>query len=152
MFTSVQPQIADELAQIRAEGLFKNERVITSPQRAAIMVANGTPVLNMCANNYLGLADDPRIIGAAKDALNIWGYGMASVRFICGTQEVHKQLERRISVPRHRRHDLVLLVLRRQRRAVRDCAWRAGRGDQRRAQPRLHHRRSAIVQSPALPL
>jgi len=97
MFSSVAPQVADELAQIRAEGLFKSERVIASPQRASIVVADGTSVLNMCANNYLGLADDPRIITAAKDALNIWGYGLASVRFICGTQQVHKLLERRIS-------------------------------------------------------
>jgi glycine C-acetyltransferase len=97
MFSSVAPQIADELGQIREQGLFKNERVITSPQRASIVVAGGEQVLNLCANNYLGLADDSRIIHAAKDALNRWGFGMASVRFICGTQEVHKQLERRIS-------------------------------------------------------
>jgi glycine C-acetyltransferase len=97
MFSSVAPQIADELGQIREQGLFKNERVITSPQRASIVVAGGEQVLNLCANNYLGLADDPRIIDAAKDALNRWGFGMASVRFICGTQDVHKQLERRIS-------------------------------------------------------
>lgn len=97
MFSSVQPQIADELGQIRADGLFKEERVIASPQRASIVVADGTQVLNLCANNYLGLADDPRIVQAAKDALDRWGYGMASVRFICGTQDVHKQLEHRIS-------------------------------------------------------
>jgi len=97
MFSSVAPQIADELGQIREQGLFKNERVITSPQRASIVVAGGEQVLNLCANNYLGLADDSRIIHAAKDALNRWGFGMASVRFICGTQDVHKQLERRIS-------------------------------------------------------
>src|SRR5713226_2449418 len=97
MFSSVAPQIAEELGQIREQGQFKNERVITSPQRASIVVAGGEQVLNLCANNYLGLADDPRIIDAAKDALNRWGFGMASVRFICGTQDVHKQLERRIS-------------------------------------------------------
>jgi glycine C-acetyltransferase len=97
MFSSVAPQIADELGQIREQGLFKNERVITSPQRASIVVAGGEQVLNLCANNYLGLADDPRVVDAAKDALNRWGFGMASVRFICGTQDVHKQLERRIS-------------------------------------------------------
>src|SRR6266849_5573239 len=97
MFSSVAPQIAEELGQIREQGLFKNERVITSPQRASIVVAGGEQVLNLCANNYLGLADDPRIIDAAKDALNRWGFGMASVRFICGTQDVHKQLERLIS-------------------------------------------------------
>ena len=97
MFSSVAPQIADELGEIREQGLFKNERVITSPQRASIVVAGGEQVLNLCANNYLGLADDPRVVDAAKDALNRWGFGMASVRFICGTQDVHKQLERRIS-------------------------------------------------------
>jgi glycine C-acetyltransferase len=97
MFSSVTPQIADELGQIREQGLFKNERVITSPQRANIVVAGREQVLNLCANNYLGLADDPRVVDAAKDALNRWGFGMASVRFICGTQDVHKQLERRIS-------------------------------------------------------
>ncbi|HET9896641.1 MAG TPA: glycine C-acetyltransferase [Streptosporangiaceae bacterium] len=97
MFTSVQPQISEELGQIRADGLFKTERVIAGPQRATIVVADGTPVLNLCANNYLGLADDPRIIDAAKDALNRWGFGMASVRFICGTQDLHKQLEKKLS-------------------------------------------------------
>ena len=97
MFSSVQPQIADELGQIRADGLYKNERVIASPQRAMIEVADGAQVLNLCANNYLGLADDPRIIAAAKDALDRWGFGMASVRFICGTQDIHKELERKLS-------------------------------------------------------
>src|SRR5258708_19118464 len=97
MFSSVAPEIADELGQIREQGLFKNERVIVSPQRASIVVAGGAPVLNLCANNYLGLADDPRIIEAAKEALDRWGFGMASVRFICGTQDLHKQLEHRIS-------------------------------------------------------
>ena len=96
MFSSVAPQLADEIGQIRDQGLFKNERVIASPQRASIEVA-GAQVLNLCANNYLGLADDPRIIEAAKEALDRWGFGMASVRFICGTQDIHKQLEHRIS-------------------------------------------------------
>src|ERR1022692_2319813 len=97
MFSSVAPQISDELGQIREQGLFKKERVIASPQQASIVVADGTRVLNLCANNYLGLADDPRIIEAAKEALDRRGFGMASVRFICGTQDVHKQLERRLS-------------------------------------------------------
>jgi glycine C-acetyltransferase len=97
MFSAVEPQIAGELAKIRADGLFKNERVIGSPQRASIVVGDGAPVLNLCANNYLGLADDPRIIEAAKQALDHWGFGMASVRFICGTQDLHKRLEHRIS-------------------------------------------------------
>jgi glycine C-acetyltransferase len=97
MFTSVQPQISEELGKIRADGLFKSERVLNTPQRANIAVTDGTQVLNLCANNYLGLADDPRVIDAAKDALNRWGFGMASVRFICGTQDVHKQLEKKLS-------------------------------------------------------
>jgi len=97
MFSNVAPQIADELDEIRDLGLFKNERIIASPQRASIAVADGSRVLNLCANNYLGLADDPRIIEAAKEALDQRGFGMASVRFICGTQDLHKRLEQRIS-------------------------------------------------------
>ena len=97
MFTSVQQEISGELDEIRSAGLFKAERVIVSPQGSSIRVADGTEVLNLCANNYLGLADDPRIVAAAKEALDRWGYGLASVRFICGTQDVHKQLEQRIS-------------------------------------------------------
>ena len=97
MFANVRDEISEELDKIRADGLFKAERVIMSPQQASIRVQDGAEVLNLCANNYLGLADDPRIIAAAKDALDRWGYGLASVRFICGTQDVHKQLEQRIS-------------------------------------------------------
>ena len=97
MFASVQQEISEELNEIRSAGLFKAERVIVSPQGSSIRVADGAEVLNLCANNYLGLADDPRIVTAAKEALERWGYGLASVRFICGTQDVHKQLEQRIS-------------------------------------------------------
>jgi glycine C-acetyltransferase len=88
---------ADELDNIRAQGLFKSERIITSPQSAEITLADGRTVLNFCANNYLGLADHPDIIAAAKDALDTHGFGMASVRFICGTQDLHKQLENTIA-------------------------------------------------------
>jgi len=97
MFAAAQQQIRAELDQIRADGLFKTERVIVSPQGSSIRVEDGAEVLNFCANNYLGLADDPRLVQAAKEALDRWGYGLASVRFICGTQDVHKHLERRIS-------------------------------------------------------
>jgi len=97
VLTSVQQEISGELDEIRSAGLFKAERVIDSPQGPNIRVAAGKEVLNLCANNYLGLADDPRIVAAAKEALDRWGYGLASVRFICGTQDVHKQLEQRIS-------------------------------------------------------
>ena len=97
MFSSVQQQISGELDEIRSAGLYKAERVIVSPQGPDIRVSDGAEVLNLCANNYLGLADDPRIVAAAKQALDRWGYGLASVRFICGTQGVHKELEQRIS-------------------------------------------------------
>jgi len=85
------------VAKIREDGFYKAERVIQSPQSSAVHLAEGRDVLNFCANNYLGLADDPRLIAAAKEGLDAWGFGMASVRFICGTQSVHKQLESRLS-------------------------------------------------------
>src|SRR5476649_970474 len=85
------------LADIEAAGLFKRERVITTPQSAHITVTGGKQVLNFCANNYLGLADHPEIIAAAHATLDRWGYGLASVRFICGTQQIHKELEAKLS-------------------------------------------------------
>jgi glycine C-acetyltransferase len=97
VFASVRQEIRAELDKIRSDGLFKAERIIVSPQGPSIRVGDGAQVINLCANNYLGLADDPRIVAAAKQALDHWGYGLASVRFICGTQDVHKQLEQRIS-------------------------------------------------------
>ena len=97
MFTQVREELSAQLEEIRSEGLFKSERVIVTPQQATVKVSGGEEVLNLCANNYLGLADDPRVVAAAKEALDRWGYGMASVRFICGTQEIHKDLERRLS-------------------------------------------------------
>jgi glycine C-acetyltransferase len=97
MYGSFQQHLTDQLGQIRQAGLYKTERVITTPQSAHIRVGDGGTVLNMCANNYLGLAQHPEVIAAARAALDQWGYGMASVRFICGTQAPHKQLERRIS-------------------------------------------------------
>ena len=97
MFANIRQEIRTELDEIREAGLFKAERVIVSPQGSSIRVGDGVEVLNLCSNNYLGLADDLRIVEAAKQALDRWGYGLASVRFICGTQDVHKQLEERIS-------------------------------------------------------
>ena len=85
------------LTDIDRAGLYKQERIITTPQRARIAVASGQQVLNLCANNYLGLAGHPEVIAAAHAALDRWGYGLASVRFICGTQEIHKTLEARLS-------------------------------------------------------
>ncbi len=85
------------LTGIENEGLYKKERIITSPQSANIKVADGQKVLNMCANNYLGLSNNPEIIEAAKNSYDDWGYGLSSVRFICGTQQIHKELEKKIS-------------------------------------------------------
>ena len=97
MFDNVQAYIRDQLNEIRNAGLYKSERVITTPQNSTINVSDGRKVLNLCANNYLGLADHPAIVEEARKSLDRWGYGLASVRFICGTQAVHKQLEQRIS-------------------------------------------------------
>ena len=97
MFSGVGQAIREELAEIRSAGLEKAERVIVSPQGPGIGITGGQQVLNMCANNYLGLADDPRVVAAAKEALDRYGFGLASVRFICGTQDIHKELEQRIS-------------------------------------------------------
>jgi len=89
--------VSQQLSEIRAAGTYKNERVIMTPQGVTIRVADGKPVLNLCANNYLGLAHDPAVAAAAGAALERWGYGLSSVRFICGTQGVHKQLEAKLS-------------------------------------------------------
>lgn len=97
MYGNVQPYLTNKIGEIQSAGLFKRERLIQSPQKAEIQVAAGTSVLNLCANNYLGLANHPAVVEAAHQALNQWGYGLASVRFICGTQSVHKQLEARLS-------------------------------------------------------
>jgi glycine C-acetyltransferase len=97
MNNSTKQHYTNILNGIEKEGLYKKERIITTPQSAHIAVTTGQQVLNMCANNYLGLADNPEIIKAAKDSLDKWGFGMSSVRFICGTQEIHKQLEQKIS-------------------------------------------------------
>ncbi|WP_411115148.1 glycine C-acetyltransferase [Streptomyces sp. 029-5] len=100
MYASVRDDLSATLDEIRDAGLFKPERVISTPQSASVAVTEGGApgdVLNFCANNYLGLADHPEVVAAAKDALDRWGYGMASVRFICGTQEIHKELEQRLS-------------------------------------------------------
>ena len=97
MLGKLQKQLEDELANIKEAGLYKKERIITNPQGASIRVSTGEEVLNFCANNYLGLSSHPEVIQAAKDALDTHGYGMSSVRFICGTQDIHKNLEAKIS-------------------------------------------------------
>src|SRR6266568_4731092 len=97
MFGVMKQHLARQFDEIQAAGTYKQERVITSPQDARIRVGDGQPVLNLCANNYLGLAHHPVVVQAAREALDQWGYGLSSVRFICGTQSVHKQLEARLS-------------------------------------------------------
>ncbi len=97
MFSSMKSYLLEELDHIKDAGLFKDERIITSPQDAKIEVMGGQEVLNFCANNYLGLASHPEIVAAAKTSYEKWGYGLSSVRFICGTQEIHKELEKKIS-------------------------------------------------------
>ncbi len=93
MLAAFEQQLTKTLEEIKSQGLYKTERIITTPQDAHIDVGDGKRVLNMCANNYLGLADHPALIAAAKEALDTHGFGMASVRFICGTQDIHKELE-----------------------------------------------------------
>jgi len=93
MLAKFADHVSKTLAEIKAQGLYKTERVITGPQNAHIAIADGRRVINLCANNYLGLADHPALIAAAKEALDSHGFGMASVRFICGTQDIHKELE-----------------------------------------------------------
>jgi len=97
MYKTLQPVLQQELEQIENDGLYKRERVIVTPQGADIKVSTGQEVVNFCANNYLGLSSDPRVTAAAKAAIDQYGYGMSSVRFICGTQDVHKELEQKLS-------------------------------------------------------
>lgn len=97
MYGKIQQHLQEELKNIEEAGLFKKERIISSPQDAVIKLSNGDEVINFCANNYLGLSSHPKVVEAAKDALDTHGFGMSSVRFICGTQDIHKELEARIA-------------------------------------------------------
>jgi len=97
MFGKMKDSISEQISDIRKSGLYKDERIIITPQQMHIKVSTGQEVLNLCANNYLGLSDNPEIIQAAKDSYDSWGYGLSSVRFICGTQDIHKQLENGMS-------------------------------------------------------
>ena len=97
MYNTLKPVLQQELADIETAGLYKRERIITSPQGADITVQGGQEVINFCANNYLGLSSNPKVIAAAKAVMDTHGYGLSSVRFICGTQDIHKQLEQKIA-------------------------------------------------------
>ncbi len=119
MNAEIEKHYIETLSQIENDGLLKKERIIISPQQANIEVEGGKKVLNMCANNYLGLANDQRIIEAAKMSYDKYGYGLSSVRFICGTQEIHKELEPKISEFLGTEDTiLIFLMLRCQRRFV----------------------------------
>ena len=107
MFGSIKDQLTQELASIDEAGLYKRERIISSPQGAVIQLEDGSEVLNFCANNYLGLSAHPRVVDAAKRAIDTHGFGMSSVRFICGTQDIHKELEQRIA-DFHQTEDTIL--------------------------------------------
>ena len=97
MYGSIKNHLQNEIDAIKEGGLFKKERIIVSPQGAEIKINTGETVLNFCANNYLGLSSHPEVVQAAKDALDSHGFGMSSVRFICGTQDIHKELEAKIA-------------------------------------------------------
>ncbi|MBM3454302.1 MAG: aminotransferase class I/II-fold pyridoxal phosphate-dependent enzyme, partial [Bacteroidetes bacterium] len=97
MYSNIQSFLSEELKQIEQNGLLKRERIITTPQGANVKVNTGKDVVIMCANNYLGLSSHPEVIAAAKEALDTHGFGMSSVRFICGTQDIHKILEEKIA-------------------------------------------------------
>src|SRR5690606_23860915 len=97
MYGKIKEHLQNELHEIQENGLYKRERIITSPQDAEITISTGQKVLNFCANNYLGLSSHPEVIQAAKDAMDTHGFGMSSVRFICGTQDIHKKLEQEIA-------------------------------------------------------
>src|SRR5437016_4589812 len=97
MLDDFREYLEEQLSGIHHQGLYKTERAIATPQRAHIRTSDGKEVLNLCANNYLGLADHPEVIEAAKTALDRWGFGLSSVRFICGTQEIHEELESALS-------------------------------------------------------
>ena len=97
MYGKIKEHLAQEIQEIKDNGLYKRERIITSPQDAVIKISTGQEVINFCANNYLGLSSHPEVIQAAKDAMDTHGFGMSSVRFICGTQDIHKTLEQKVA-------------------------------------------------------
>ena len=97
MYSTIKNHLSKEIQEIKDKGLYKTERIITSPQSAVIKISTGEKVINFCSNNYLGLSDNPDVIQAAKDAMDSHGFGMSSVRFICGTQDIHKELEQKIA-------------------------------------------------------
>ena len=139
MYGKMKEHLSNTLAEIKEAGLYKEERLIESAQQAAITV-KGKEVLNFCANNYLGLSNHPRLIAAAQKMMDHRGYGMSSVRFICGTQDIHKELEAAIS-DYFKTEDTIPLccLFRCQRRSVRTSIQRGRCYHLRFPEPRLHH-------------
>ncbi len=152
---SVRETYQKEIAGIKEAGLFKEERYIHSPQNADIEVeypvgSSVKKVINLCANNYLGLSSHPDVVQAARDGLGTRGYGMSSVRFICGTQDIHRELEEQADrIPGHRRYVAVSLVHGRERGSVRSRPQRPGCDDFGSSRTRLHRGRHAPLQSHA---
>ena len=146
MYGKMKDHLSKTLAEIKEAGLYKEERLIESAQQAAITV-KGKEVLNFCANNYLGLSNHPRLIAAAQNMMERRGYGMSSVRFICGTQDIHI-----FRLLQDGRHHSICRLLRCQRRCVRASLHRRGRHHLRFLEPCFHHRRRAPLQSQTLPL
>ena len=152
MYTDFQQHLQKTLNEIREAGLYKNERVIITPQSSGIAVEGGQKVINFCANNYLGLADNKELIEAAKARMDTRGYGMASVRFICGTQDTHKELERVISDFFGTEDTILYAACFDANGGLLLASDRRGCYYLRRSQPRFDHRWCASVQSRALPL
>ena len=145
--------LAGRIETLKADGLFKQEQVISSPQQGEVTLQTGTACINLCANNYLGLSNHPRLVEAARAALSRYGFGMSSVRFICGTQVPHKLLEERSErVSGNGGHNHVPQLFRRQRRAVREPSG-SGRLDHIGCvEPRVDYRRCASLPREAVPL
>ena len=144
--------VTDTLAEIDAEGMMKRERLITTPQGGEIAVGD-REVINLCANNYLGLADHPELIATAKEAMDEKGFGMASVRFICGTQDIHRELEQKLAgFLGHDDSILFAACFDANGGLFEPLLGAGGRGDFRRAEPCVDHRRHPALQGETLPL
>lgn len=151
MYGKMKDHLSKTLAEIKEAGLYKEERLIESAQQAAITV-KGKEVLNFCANNYLGLSNHPRLIAAAQNMMERRGYGMSSVRFICGTQDIHKELEAAISDYFKTEDTILYAACFDANGGVFEPLHRRGRHHLRFLEPCFHHRRRAPLQSQTLPL
>ncbi len=153
MYGKLRDELTETLAGLREAGTYKTELVMTTPQGAHVGVEGRGELLNLCANNYLGLANHPSVVAAAHEALDRWGYGMASVRFICGTQALHRELEQRLSAFLGTDDTILFSSCFDANGGLFEALLdRGGRGDLGSAQPRLDHRRDPALQGAAAPL